>query len=328
VITRRRVLLAGGIGLLVAHGHSRGQPATSIRRLGWLSLGSEATVANLDAALKQGMQELGWLEGKNVEYRIVYAGSDESRLDALARELVRQQVDVILVGNGQSARAAQRATKTIPIVMAGLTNAVSIGLVAGLAKPGGNITGYTSQQDEVVGKLIGILHEVAPGARRISILVNENSPIHAAYWAGAQSACAALDLVAQRVVASTPAQLGAAVGEIVRQRSQAVAVTGDAMYFAERAKLQELIQPTQLPVVYGLRAHVVAGGLLSYGYDTAANYRNSAKYVDKLLKGAKPADLPVEQATKFDLVINLKTAKALGITIPKEVLLRADEVIQ
>ena len=123
------------------------------------------------------MQELGWLEGKNVEYRIVYAGSDASRLDALARELVGQQVDVILVGNGQSALAAQRATKTIPIVMAGLTNAVGTGLVAGLAKPGGNITGFTSQQDEVLGKLIGILHEVVPGARRIAILVNENSPI-------------------------------------------------------------------------------------------------------------------------------------------------------
>ena len=328
MITRRGFLLAGGIGLFAAHRHSRGQLATNIRRVGWLSLGSAATVANLDAALKQGMQELGWLEGKKVEYRIVYADSDESRLDALARELVSQQVDVILVGNGQTARAAQRATNTIPIVMAGLTNAVDIGLVAGLAKPGGNITGYTSQQDEVVGKLIGILHEVAPGARRIAVLVNENAPIHAAYWAGAQSACAALDLVAQRVVASTPAQLDAAVEQIVRQRSQAVAVTGDAMYFSERAKLQALMQTTRLPAVYGLRAHVVAGGLISYGYDTAANYRNAAKYVDKILKGAKPADLPVEQATKFDLVINLKTAKALGITIPKDVLLRADEVIQ
>ena len=180
----------------------------------------------------------------------------------------------------------------------------------------------------MLGKLIGILHEVAPGARRIAILLNESNPLHAVYWAGAQSACAALDLVALRVVASTPAQLGAAVEQIVRQRAQAVVVISDGMYFAERAKLQELMQTTRLPVAYALRDHVVAGGLLSYGADIAANYRNAAKYVDKILKGAKPADLPVEQATKFELVINLKTAKALGLTIPQSLLLRADEVIQ
>jgi len=137
-----------------------------------------------------------------------------------------------------------------------------------------------------------------------------------------------LDLVALRVVASTPAQLGAAVEQIVRQRSQAVVVTSDSLYFAERAKLQELMQTSRLPAAYALRDNVVAGGLLGYGYDAAANHRNAAKYVDKILKGAKPADLPVEQATKFELVINAKTAKALAITIPKDILLRADEVIQ
>ena len=328
MITRRNILLAGGIGLFFAYTLGRGQPAGTIRRVGVMLFSSEAAGAHLLAAFKQGMQELGWLEGKNVEYRIVYAGSDASRLDALARELIGQQVDVILVGNGQSARAALRVTKTIPIVMAGLANAVGSGFVASLAKPGGNITGFTSQQDEVLGKVIGILHEVVPGARRIAILVNENSPIHAGHWAGARSACAALGLVAQRIVASTPAQLGTAVEEIVRQQSQAVAVSSDAMYFSERANLQELMQSTRLPVAYELRDQVLAGGLLSYGYDVVANYRNAAKYVDKILKGAKPADLPVEQATKFELVINLKTAKALGLTIPQSLLVRADEVIQ
>jgi putative tryptophan/tyrosine transport system substrate-binding protein len=148
------------------------------------------------------------------------------------------------------------------------------------------------------------------------------------FWASAQSACAALDLVALRVVASAPAQLGAAVGEIVRQRSQAVVVISDGMYYGERAKLQELMQSTRLPVAYALRDHVIAGGLLSYGPDLAANYRNAAKYVDKILKGAEPADLPVEQTTKLELVINLKTTRTLGLTIPQSVLLRADEVIQ
>ena len=274
------------------------------------------------------MQDLSWLEGKNFEYRSVYADGDVDRLDALARELIGQRVDVILVGSGQSADSAHRATKAVPIVLAGVANAVGAGLVSSLAKPGGNITGFTSQQDEVLGKLVGILHEVVPGARRIAILLNESNPFHEKYWASAQSGCAALNLVALRAVASTSAQLGAAVEQIVQQRSQAVVVTSDGMYFTERAKLQDLMQITRLPVAYALRDNVVAGGLLGYGYDIAANYRNAAKYVDKILKGAKPADLPVEQATKFELVINTKTAKTLGIAIPKDILLRADEVIQ
>ena len=218
MITRRSVLLAGGIGLLVAHRLSRGQPAATIRRVGMLQFSSEAAGAHLRAAFTQGMHDLGWLEGKNVEYRIVYANGDVDRLDALAGELVGQKVEVIVVSSSQAARAAQRATKTIPIVMAGVSNAVGAGFVASLAKPGGNITGITSQQEEVLGKLIGILHEVTPGARRIAILLNESNPSHAVFWAGAQSACAALDLVALRVVASAPAQLGAAVEQIVRQR--------------------------------------------------------------------------------------------------------------
>jgi putative tryptophan/tyrosine transport system substrate-binding protein len=328
VITRRRILLTSSIGLLVAHRLSHGQPAATIRRVGWVTSGSQAGNPHLRAAFTQGMQDLGWLEGKNVEYRYVYADNDLGRLDVLVSELVGQNVDVILVNNGQSARAAERATKTIPIVMAGVSNAVGAGLVASLAKPGSNITGFTSQQDEVLGKLIGILHEVASGARRIAILLNEGNPSHAAYWAAAQSACAALDLIAQRVVASTPAQLGAAIEQMVRQRSQAIVVTSDTIYFSERAKLLELTQSTRLPTAYGLRDYVVAGGLLSYGYDIAATHRIAAKYVDKILKGAKPADLPVEQTSKFELVINLKTAKSLGITIPKDMLLRADEVIQ
>jgi putative ABC transport system substrate-binding protein len=328
VITRRSVLLAGGIGLLVAHRLSGGQPAATIRRVGMLSLGSEAAVDNLRAAFIQGMHDLGWLEGKNVEYRFVYANGDLDRLDALAGEVIGEKAEVILLSSQQAASAAKRATKTIPIVMANLADPVGTGFVASLAKPGGNITGITSQPEEVLAKRIGILHEITPGARRIAILLNESNPSHPAFWTIAQSACAALDLVALRVVASAPAQLGAAIEQIVQQRSQAVVVTSDGMYYAERAKLQELMQTTRLPVAYGLREFAVAGGLLSYGANLAANYRYAAKYVDKILKGAKPADLPVEQATKFELAINLKTAKALGLTIPQSELLRADEVIQ
>ena len=326
--TRRSVLLAGGISLLVAPRLGHGQPVGTIRRVGLLAFSSEAANVHLRAALKQGMQELGWLEGKNVEYRFVYANGDVDRLDVLAGELIGQKTEVIVVSSQQTAGAAQRATKTIPIVMAGASNAVGAGLVASLAKPGANITGFTSQQEDVLGKLIGVLHEVTPGARRCAILLNESNPSHVVFWAGARSACAALDLVALRVVASAPAQFSAAIEQIVRQRSQAVVVVSDGMYFAERARLQELLQTTRLPVAYLLRDHVVMGGLLSYGADLVANYRGAAKYVDKILKGAKPADLPVEQTTKFELVINVRTAKSLGLTIPQSVLLRADEVIQ
>jgi putative ABC transport system substrate-binding protein len=328
VITRRNVLLAGGIGLLVAHPCARGHTAAPIRRVGVLSLGSDADTAHIYAALKQGMQDFGWLEGKNVEYLFVYANGDVGRMDTLASELIGRKVEVIVVGNAPATRAAQRATKSIPIVMAGVSNAVGAGFIASLAKPGGAITGITPQTEEVLGKLIGILHEIAPGARRVAILLNETNAAHAVFWAGAQSACAALDLVALRAVASEPAQLGGAVEQIVRQRSQAVVVTADGMYLAERTKLQALMQATRLPVAYGWHEHVAAGGLLSYGPDIAASYRHAAKYVDKILKGARPANLPVEQPNKFELAINLKTAKALGLTIPQSLLLRADEVIQ
>jgi putative tryptophan/tyrosine transport system substrate-binding protein len=328
VITRRSVLRAGGIGLLGAHPLSRGQPVATIRRVGLLSIGSETSPADVYAAFKQGMHDLGWLEGKNVEYRFVYADGDVGRLDALASELIRQKVDVIVVGNAMTTRAFQRATKTMPIVMASVNNPVGNGFVASLAKPGGNITGITTQGEDVLGKLIGILHEVTPGARRVAIMLNEGNPNHPVFWVAAQRACSALDLVALRVVASTPAQLGAAVEQVIRQRSQAVVVVEDPLYVIERVKLQALMQATRLPVAYGWREHVVAGGLLSYGADLATNWHNAAKYVDKILKGAKPADLPVEQATKYELMIDLKTAKTLGLAIPQSVLLRADEVIQ
>ena len=328
MIARRTVLLAGSIGMLVAHPDSRGQPVGTVRRVGWLTFGSEGSVVHLFAAFKQGMHDLGWLEGKNVEYRFVYANSDLDRLDALAGELIGWNVDVIMVGNAPATRAMQRATKAIPIVMTGVGNPVGNGFVASLAKPGGNITGLTTQQEEILGKLVGFLHEVAPRAQRVAILLNECNPNHPVFWVAAQLACSALDLVALRIVASTPAELGAAVEQVVRQRSQAVLVVADPLFLNERLKLQALMQPIRLPVAYGWRDNVVAGGLLSYSADLAATFHDAAKYVDKILKGAKPADLPVEQPTRFELVINLKTAKSLGLTVPQSLLLRVNEVIE
>ena len=251
-----------------------------------------------------------------------------NRLDAAASELVEQKIDVIVAGTSPTTRAAQRVTTTIPIVMMAVANPVENGFVASLSRPGGNITGLATQQDEVLVKLIQILHEVVPAAWRIAFLMNDSNPSHAIAWPAAQSACAAFGLVALRVVASAPGQLGAVGERIVRQRAQAVVVVADGMFLGERAQVQNVMQATQLPVAYGFREHVMLGGLLSYAVNLAESFRYSAKFVDKILRGAKPADLPVEQPTKFELVINMNTARALGLKIPQTVLLRVDEVIE
>src|SRR5256714_5300825 len=323
--TRRRFLLVGGIGLFAAHPLSRGQPAAVIHRVGVLVTTSEATNAPLRAAFSQAMRDLGWVEGTNIEYRIVSANGDVDRLDALANELITQNVELIVAASSAGTRAAQRATKTIPIVMVSASNPLESGFVASLAKPGGNITGVSNQREEALQKLIEILHEVLPNARRIGILLNERNPSYRAISAAAQSACSALNLVAVPVVASVHEQLAGAIAEIARQQSQAVIVVPDPVYLNERTMLQKLMQATRLPAAYGLREHVLAGGLLSYAADLASNYRSAARYVDRILKGAKPAELPVEQPTKYELMVNLKTARTLGITFPQSVLLRADE---
>ena len=328
MITRRAALQAGGIGLLVTGQPAGGQGTATIRRIGWLSIGSKDSPTDLYVAFKQGMRDLGWQEGTNVEYQFLYADGKLDRLDAMAGEFVRRAVDIIIVSNPLTTRAAQKATKSIPIVMTGVSDPVSHGFVPSLARPGGNITGVVSVPEEVQGKLIEILHEIAPRARRIAVLLNESNPNRVALWSAAQDACSALNLVAQRVAVDTLSQFGAAVDQIVALRAQAVVVVADPMFLNERVKLQTLMQTTRLPVAYSLRQHVLGGGLLSYSADLAELLRYAAKYAHRILMGAKPEDLPVEQPTRFELVINLKTAKDLGLTIPQSVVARADEVIQ
>jgi len=328
LITRRDVLRAGGVGVLLAGRQGRGQGVAAIRRIGWLSIGSKDSPTDLYVAFKQGMRELGWQEGKDVEYQFLYADGKLDQLDAMAGEFVRRAVDIIIVSNPLTTGAAQKATKTIPILMTGVSNPVSNGFVASLARPGGNTTGIVSVPEEVQGKLIEILHEIVPNARRIAIMLNESNPNHAVFWSAAQKACSALKLVALRLAASAPEQFGAAVDQIVALRSQAIVVVADPMFLNERVRLQALLQTTRLPVAYSLRQHVLAGGLLSYSADLAALLRYAAKYAHRILRGANPADLPVEQPTKFDLVINLKSARALGLNTAQSLLLRADEVIE
>ena len=322
---REAVLILLALG---SPGLALSQAGAKIRRVGVLTIGSSNSTAGFIDAFKEGLHKLGWREGQNVEYRPVYAEGRVERLEVLAKQLVEQKVDVIVLGAPQAARAAQKATSTIPIVMTNVSNAVENKFVASLARPGGNITGVTSQLEVVLGKLIEIFHQAVPRATRIAILLNESNPTHHAFWAGAQKACAAFKLVPLRVVASASDQLPGAVSRLVRERAQGIVVVADAMYLNERAGLEELIRATGLPAAYAVREHVVAGGLLSYSADVRENFRYAATFVDKILKGAKPADLPVEQPTKFQLVINLRTARTLGLAIPSALLLRADEVIE
>jgi len=305
----------------------RAQALPKLRRVGSLSIASLAATLPFYNAFKDGMREFGWVEGQNVSYRFLFADGQVERLDAPAGELLAQGVEVILVGPPQAARALQKATTTVPIVMANVSNAVGNRFIASLARPGGNITGITAQNEVVLGKLIELLHMAVPAAQRIAVLVNESNPSHHAFWLAVQSACATLNLLPLRVVASAPDQLEAAVATAQRERAQAIVVV-DAMYLTERVRLAAFVRAARLQAAYGLREHVVEHGLLSYAADIARNYRDAATYVDKILRGAQPADLPVAQPTRYELVINLTTAKALGITIPHSLLLRADEVIQ
>lgn len=307
---------------------SHAQPAATMRRVGLILYSTETAAIPYLSAFAHAMRQFGWEEGKNITFRAVFPHGDMTRLEGLASDLVREQVDVIMVSNSPSMRAAQRATKTIPIVFTALLNVIGNGYVESLARPGGNVTGIASQFEEVLPKLVELLHAVVPAARRVAVLVNEGNLSHAAFWTAAQNACAALDLVAFRVVANNVTQFATTIDDMVRLRSQAVVVSNDFLFIAERSKLHELLQAARLPAAYGYPEHVFAGGLLSYGSSVLSGFEQAATYVEKILRGAKPADLPVEQPTKFELVLNLKTAKALGLTIPQAVLLRADQLIQ
>ncbi len=324
--TRRAFNLASGAAALVMHARARTQTVAAMRRVSILEVLSHALAAPRGAAFKQAMGERGWQEGQNIGYQFAYADSDIKRLDVLVAGLIAAQCEVIVVGAAVSAQAAQRATKSIPIVLTNVSNVIESGLVTSLARPGGNITGITSLL-ETLAKQIEVLHELTPLSQRIAILLNERHPSYARNWDIAQASCQRLKLTPLRFAVSAPSQLAAAAQAIVSQRAQAVAVVSDPMFNSERIQLQALLQATRLPVAYGLREHVVAGGLLSYASNFVANWGYAAKFVDKILRGAKPAELPVEQPTKFELVINAGEAKRLGLTIPPAVLLRADEVI-
>ena len=320
-------LLLGGLFNPVA---AEAQQAAKIARIGYLARNLAAS-PHLHEAFRQGLRDLGYVEGRNVVIEYRDAEGKLERLPALAAELVALKVDVIVAASTLAALAAKQATRTLPIVFAAAADPVASGLVTSLARPGGNVTGLSNLAPELVGKRLELLKQAVPGVSRVAVLWQPGAlgeRTEKDMLKGAEVAARALGVRLQFVEARGPADFDRAFSDMTRARAGALTVLPSAMFFSERRRLVDLAAKNRLPAVYPWREFVDAGGLMSYGPNLADLFRRAATYVDKILKGAKPGDLPVEQPTKFELVINLKTAKALGLTIPPSVLARADQVIE
>jgi putative tryptophan/tyrosine transport system substrate-binding protein len=327
---RRRFLLtslAGALGVPLA---AEAQPAVKIPRIGFLSpsFPSDSRNTRRLGAFQQGLRELGYVEGQNISIESRWAEGKYDRLPGLAAELVRLKVDVIVTYAPPAIQAAKQATGTIPIVMAGVIDPVATGFVASLARPGGNITGLSLMAPELVAKQLEILKEVVPKGTRMAVLGNPANAGTAPQLRHAQDAARALKLQLQPLEARGPNEIDSAFAAMTKEGAGAVVVLVDAMFVDQRTRITDFAARHRLPSVYGLIDFAEAGGLIFYGANDAERFRHAAYLVDRILKGAKPADLPIEQPTKFDLVINLKTAKALGLTIPPSLLARADHVIE
>ncbi len=331
MMERRAFIAVIGGGLLAAPLAAGAQQPTKIARIGFLSL---HVVPNhhLLEAFRQGLRDVGYVEGRNVVIEYRDAEGKPERLQALAAELVALKVDVIVTGGGTPpALAAKQATKTIPIVFASAPDPVTDGLVTSLARPGGNVTGSSNLNPKLVGKCLEQLTQAVPGVSRVAILwqpgfMDERTDKD--MLKAADVGARALGVRLQVVEARGPADIDRAFSDMTTARAGALTVLPSAMLFTERRRLVDLAAKNRLPAVYAQREFVEAGGLMSYGPSLADLFRRAATYVDKILKGAKPSDLAVQQPTKFELVINLKTAKALGLTIPPSLLQRADQVIE
>ena len=302
------------------------QPAKNIARIGWLASGSPSGVAPLTRAFRKGLHELGYVEGQNILIEYRYADGKPERLPGLAMEIVRLKVDVIVVAADPAIRALQQATKTIPTVMVA-DDPLGLGFVASLARPGGNLTGLSFMSTELAGKRLELLKETFPKIFRLAVL-RASTSAHEQQAKQIESAAQQLGLHVQFFRVQSVNDLANAFSTIAESRAEALLVLRTSLFRTHALRIQEFAEKTRLPTMYDDRVFVEAGGLISYGTNTLAFYERAATYVDKILKGAKPADLPVEQPTKFELVINLKTAKQIGLTIPPNVLARADRVIR
>jgi ABC-type uncharacterized transport system substrate-binding protein len=303
--------------------------AGKVYRIGILGeSASDPSEARLWQTFRLGLRDLGWIEGRNILIESRWNEGDSARLPELAADLVRLRVDLIVTRGSTYVQGARTATSSIPIVFTMHADPVGTGHVASLARPGGNITGLSIQMTDLNVKGLEILISAVPKAKRIAVLGSPDMPSYAPSVKALQEAARPVQLQLRTVVARTGADLENAFSAIAREQAQAVVVLGFGPYMAARERIAELALRYRLPTFFSWRDHVEAGGFMSYGPDLSDLLRRAATYADKILKGAKPADLPVEQPTKFELVINLKTAKTLGLTIPQAVLLRADQVIQ
>ena len=327
--TRRGFLGSLAGGLLAAPLPVGAQQAGRIPRIGYLGFSSPSLERHVVEAFRERLRDLGYIEGQNINIDYRWAEGQDDRFPDLAAELVRLKPDVIVTAGTPGTLAAMQATKTIPIVMASSADAVQAGLVASLARPGGNVTGLTIFGPELEGKRIELLKEAVPKLSRVAALWNPANPAVANVLKQTQIAAEALHLTLQPVVEVRRVDdFEPAFAAIASARPQALVVIIDRFLLAHRRRIVDFAATRRLPAMYGWRDYVVTGGLMSYAPSDIDLHRGAALYVDKILKGASPANLPVQQPAKFELVINLKTAKALGLTIPPSLLARADEVIQ
>ena len=324
---RRREFIAGLGGAAAWPLVAQAQQA-SIPLVGFLtSAGAAANARYLDA-FRSGMLELGYVEGSNIRYEHRFADGHLGRLPELAVDLVRIKPNVIVSAPLPTHMALRQATSTIPIVMATGADPVGFGLVTSLSHPGGNVTGLTNFAEVLAAKQVDLLRELIPRLSRLGALVNVTNPLHVPQLQETKAAAVTNGIDLMPVEIRYPDELGPAFETLAKERVEALTVPPDTVFSNFRRRIAELAAATRMPAIYGFREHVEDGGLMSYGPDNRGNYRRAAAYVDKILKGAKPGDLPIEQPTKFELVINLKTAKALGLEIPPQLLARADEVIE
>ncbi len=318
-----------GVMLVMLCSSAQAQPTNKVARIGFLAAPSRAGMSHLSEAFLQGLRELGYVEGKNIAIEYRWADGKFERLPELAAELVRLKLDVIVAALTQASLAAKAATVTIPIVTVAVANPVDSGIIASLARPGANITGTSVMNDEVVGKQLELLKEALPAISRVGAMWNPANPVFQKLQLRALEVTSrALNVSLQKVEARDQEEIERAFKAIAKARTRALHVLPDPVFTAHRRRVADLALKLQLPAVSGTRESAEAGLLMSYGPSFPESYRRAAIYVDKILKGAKPGDIPVERSTKFEFVINLSTAKQIGVTLPQSLLYRADKVIR
>jgi putative ABC transport system substrate-binding protein len=328
-VTRRKfVILLGGAAAAWPFAARARQLTASAPRVGYLFSFTPAEGRHLWEACQQGLRELGYVDGQNVVLEPRWADGHHERLGQLAAELARLRVDVIVSAATPASRAAKAATSSIPIVIVAVGEPVKTGLVTSLARPGGNVTGLSLLTTEMSGKRLELLSAIAGSVRSMAVLMNPDNAVHAVFWDETRAAAQTSGIQLQLLKARNPSEIEDAFNAVTQDRAPALIVFDDPVIWSHRVQVVTLAAKRRLPVMYGLREFVDDGGLMSYGPDRVDHYRRTAIYVDKILKGAKTVDLAVEQPTKFEFVINLKTAKALGLAVPPLLLAQANEVLE